>query len=79
MEAGSMNNKKKQQTPICATCGGNSFKNRITTYPIQLGEKQLNIGRVAVKECLACHHLMPTQRGQDKIARCLATFASLMH
>ena len=72
-----MINKKKEKQLVCDKCGGNSLKSRNTTYPIQFGHQQINVGRVSLRECLECHHLMPTQRGQDKIPRCMATFVSL--
>ena len=61
----------------CEQCGSNNLKNRITTYPMKLGERQVNIGRVAVKECGECHCLMPTAVGKEKIQRCLGTLFHL--
>ena len=61
----------------CEHCDGRNLKRRITTYPIRLGEKQINIGRVAVKECIDCHHLMPTAAEKEKIDRCFGTVVSL--
>jgi len=63
---------------VCEECGGNNLKVRRTTYPVKIGEKQLDIHRVSVKECMECHHLMPTKAGQDKIERCMMTFMSLL-
>ena len=71
-----MNTTKKAKAKfVCSECGGTSYQNRVTTYPLHLAGKQLNVGRVAVKECLLCHHLTPT--GQQKIARCIAAFTAL--
>ena len=46
---------------------------RIATYPVRLTGplegKQINVGRVALYECRACGHLMPTPAGQAKVAR----------
>lgn len=73
-----MNRTKKAKSEfVCPQCGGSSSQNRVTTYPLQLAGKQLNVGRVAVKECLLCHHLTPTPTGQQKIARCIGVFMSL--
>ena len=64
-------NTKKKAKQVCEKCGSKELKNRSTTYPMQLGERQINIGRVAVKECLECHFLMPTTAGKEKIGRCI--------
>jgi hypothetical protein len=69
--------KKAKSKFVCSECGGTSSQNKVTTYPLQLAAKQLNVGRVAVKECLLCHHLTPTPTGQQKIARCIAAFTAL--
>ncbi len=62
---------------ICETCGSENLKTHQTTYPVKLGSKQLNIGRVSVRECMDCHSLRPTKAGQEKIARCSIAFMSL--
>jgi NAD-dependent SIR2 family protein deacetylase len=67
----------KKSKQVCEQCGSQNIKSRITTYPMKMGEKQVNIGRVAVKECLDCDYLMPTIAGKEKIGRCLGTFIHL--
>jgi len=59
--------------PSCEKCASQNLKSRVTTYPLQLGERRVDVGRVAVKECLDCHHLMPTLAGKQKLDRCLGT------
>jgi len=71
-----MTSKKKSRS--CEKCGSHSLKARRTTYPIKIGEKQLDVGRVSVRECLDCHHLMPTEAGKEKLGRCLMTFMNFM-
>ena len=62
----------------CAQCGERLLHRRITTYPVQLTEppslagKQIHVHRVALHECHACGHLMPTAAGKAKVERCVA-------
>lgn len=71
----------KKARKSCEQCGSQNLKARITTYPIQMEhfglQKQLNIGRVSVRECLDCHTLMPTEAGKEKIERCTMSFIQL--
>ena len=57
----------------CAACKGPDPVRRITTYPVLLtgrfAGKRINVGRVALYECLTCGHLMPTPAGQAKVDR----------
>ncbi len=62
----------------CEACHGENTKTHLTTYPLKMGEKQLNVGRVSVRECLDCHLIKPTAAGQEKIERCMITFMSLL-
>jgi hypothetical protein len=62
----------------CEKCGGQNIKTHLVTYPVKVGEKQINIGRVSVKECMNCHVLEPTKAGQEKIGRCMMTFMSML-
>jgi hypothetical protein len=66
---------KKSSKPVsCHLCGARDLVRKITTYPVVLSGplegKRINVGRVALHECLTCGHLMPTAAGQAKIARC---------
>lgn len=63
---------------MCKNCGSYNLKARITTYPIKIKMKQLNVGRVSVKQCLDCDTLMPTKAGKEKIERGLMAYMSLM-
>ena len=63
---------------LCETCGGENTKTHLTTYPIKIGEKQINIGRVSVRECMNCHAMTPTKSGKEKIGRCMITFMSFL-
>ena len=62
----------------CEQCGSQNLKARRVTYPVEIGEKQLDIKRVSVRECLECHALMPTQAGKEKINRCMMTFMEIL-
>lgn len=69
-----MTRKAKSSKPAaCEVCAGVELVRRITTYPVrltgQLEGKQINVGRVALYECQACGHLMPTPAGRAKVAR----------
>lgn len=64
---------KAKTIPSCKKCASQNLKSRVTTYPLQLGARRVEVGRVAVKECLDCHHLMPTAAGKEKLNRCLGT------
>ena len=68
----------KKTKHSCEKCGGQNIKTHQTTYPLKMGEKQLNIGRVSVRECMDCHTMSPTKAGQEKIARGSLMFMSLM-
>ena len=68
----------KKTGKLCEACGGQNTKAHLTTYPIKMGEKQINVGRVSIRECMDCHALKPTQAGQEKIERCMMTFMSFL-
>jgi hypothetical protein len=65
--------KKSSKPTHCQLCGGTHLARKITTYPVRLSSplegKQINVGRVALHECVSCGHLMPTPAGQAKINR----------
>jgi hypothetical protein len=62
----------------CEHCGGENLKSHPTTYPVVMGEKQVNIGRVWVRQCLDCNTMKPTKAGQQKINRNMLAFMELM-
>jgi YgiT-type zinc finger domain-containing protein len=66
------------QKRICPNCGKGEFKRRSTTYPLQLQERQMNVGRVSVNQCSGCGYLIPTAAGQEKLLRSLSAFASML-
>lgn len=70
-------NKKGDRT--CEQCGGKNLEARRTTYPVKMEEKQLNVERVSVRECMDCHALMPTKAGQEKITRCMMGVMMMLH
>lgn len=67
----------KKLVRTCEKCGSKNLKTHLTTYPVKTGAKQLNVGRVSVRECMDCNTLTPTKAGQEKIARCTMGFMSL--
>ena len=67
----------KRTTFVCQKCGSKIYKNRVTTYPVFLPGRQINIGRVAVKECAECFSLVPTPKGVEKIERCLGNMVGI--
>ena len=62
----------------CPVCAGTALVRRITTYPVvltgpaPLRGKQIHVNRVALHQCQACGHLMPTRAGQAKVDRLVA-------
>ncbi len=68
----------KKSEKLCEHCGGKNLKSHQTTYPLIMGEKQLNIARVWVSECLDCNTMKPTKAGQEKINRGMSAFMNLM-
>ncbi len=62
----------------CQKCDGRVLKRRSTTYPLVLPGRQINVARVQVDECGECGHIMPTPTGQQKLDRCLQTFAGML-
>jgi YgiT-type zinc finger domain-containing protein len=63
---------------ICPNCDAGEFKRRSTTYPLVMKDRQLNVGRVSVRQCSGCGYLIPTAAGQEKLLRSLGAFASLL-
>lgn len=63
---------------MCDACGSNNLKAKRKPYPVVLGKKTVEVQRVSVRECMDCHAINPTQAGQEKIARCMMTFMSLL-
>jgi len=68
----------KKSDKTCEQCGSQNHKSHPTTYPVNMGEKQLNIAKVWVRECLECNAMKPTKTGQEKINRGMIAFMSLM-
>ena len=68
---------KKTKKSCCAACNGENTKTYLMTYPVKLGKKQLDVGRVSVRECLDCGVIKPTQAGQAKVERSAAMFMSI--
>lgn len=62
----------------CKECGSCNLKACMTTYPVKIETKQLNVGRVSVRECLDCQAIMPTPAGKEKIDRAIMNFMTLM-
>ena len=64
---------KSSKPAACAKCAGTELMRRIATYPVKLTGsltgKQIYVGRVALHQCQACGHLMPTPAGQTKVDR----------
>jgi hypothetical protein len=56
---------------VCEKCGGSVYKSQIVTYPVDFPARKVLIGRVAVRVCTTCLHMMPTIAGKEKLNRCL--------
>ena len=67
----------KAKPLTCTHCAGTALVRRLTTYPVRLTApapligKEVHVHRVALHECQACGHLMPTPAGQAKVTRCV--------
>lgn len=68
-------NKKKK---ICEQCGSKNLKDRRATYPLKVGNRDVEVQRVSIRECIDCHAFMPTEVGQKKINRCTEVFVDLV-
>lgn len=68
---------KPSKPSACLRCQAATLTRRITTYPVRLTSpekiagKEIQVGRVALYQCEACGHLMPTPAGQAKVDRCV--------
>lgn len=67
----------KKTVKSCEKCGSQNVKTHPTTYPVHTPERQIDIGRVWVKECFDCGVLIPTKAGQEKIERNVWALMSL--
>lgn len=56
---------------VCEHCGSEEYERRTTTYPVFIQNRQIDVGRVAVRVCADCQHMFPTKAGQEKINRCI--------
>jgi hypothetical protein len=63
---------------VCGTCSSKNLESRFTTWPVSMGEKQLNIGRVSVRVCLDCQAMVPTKAGKEKIGRSMMAFMMMI-
>ncbi len=68
-------NKKKFK---CENCNSSEYKNKITTFPITFPGKQINVQKVAVRECIKCGIITPTEKGNQKLRQCSEAFISIM-
>ena len=70
--------KKLPENIQCQSCGGKSFKTKITTFPFPTPfGPTIDVKKVPVQECLKCHEVIPTPEGRMKLARCFETFMSI--
>ena len=67
----------KRKKLSCEKCGATSFKNLITTYPLNFLDRQIMVQRVSVKKCLDCQTLLTSLKGKEKLERCLHAFLML--
>lgn len=70
--------KMKKLNFVCEKCKTSKYKNKITTFPIFLPGKQINVQKVSVRECLKCGFQIPTEKGYEKLERCTNAFAFMM-
>lgn len=62
----------------CEECGSQNLKATRATYPVNMAEKQIHIGRVSVRQCLDCLAIMPTEAGKEKIGRSMTLMLELL-
>ena len=65
----------KKTGKTCEKCGSQNLKTHLVTYPVKMETKQIDVGRVSVKECLDCNNMIPTKAGNEKIERCMMNVA----
>jgi YgiT-type zinc finger domain-containing protein len=63
----------------CEECGSQNLKATRVTYPVNIPGKQINVQNVSAKQCQDCKAIMPTEAGQEKIARCMMSMLNLFH
>ena len=72
-----MKTTRSSKPQACTQCASTQLTRRIAAYPVRLtapeklAGKEIHVGRVALYECDACGHLMPTPAGQAKVDRCV--------
>lgn len=59
-------NKKKK---ICEQCGSENLKDRRATYPLKVGNRDVEVQRVSIRECIDCHAFMPTEVVLSRLCR----------
>lgn len=67
----------KRKKLSCEKCGETLFKSQISTYPLDVMDKVIMVQRVSVKKCLHCGNMEPTQKGKEKLVRCVDAYMSL--
>ena len=68
----------KKTVKSCEKCGSQNVRTHPTIYPVQTPERQIDIGKVWVRECFDCGVLIPTKAGQEKIERTMGAFISFI-
>ena len=63
----------------CEKCDSQNLKATRVTYPVNMEGKQIDIGRVSVRQCLDCLAIMPTEAGKEKIKRCMLMMFELLN
>lgn len=69
----------KNKKFVCEGCGSTSYKSRVTAYPVPLPPPgpRAEVGRVPVRVCSNCSHMTPTEKGWEKIQRCMGSAAAI--
>lgn len=68
--------KKKRS---CEQCGSQNLKVTRATWPVNIPGKQINVQNVSVRQCQDCQATMPTEAGQEKIARSMLAMFSMFN
>lgn len=53
------------------------LRRKIAPFPVQMGERTIEVGRVAMNICDQCGAKVPTQAGKEKIDRCVANVVAM--
>jgi YgiT-type zinc finger domain-containing protein len=61
----------------CTNCNNAVLRKKTATFPVKLGERTIEVGRVAMNICDQCGAMIPTKAGKEKIERCVSNVKAM--